>query len=698
MNFASLMETRTLWKQIEEGWRDRHKPEGSRFLGNNNFSSNPTNSVESLLNFLANDLKRVGSVSFDRLNDRWGDFQNRNWIKIITFILSEYAYYNNIEGSFWSSLCSKLKIPNTQGIKKTFYDILNEGFDLLGVVQARGGYRYVSTLYLQSGIPQQSLPHFAELVGYVSNNLGWWNIAYRYNEIDLAQTLYDLASEKYSERRTLKRFLSISCPNDLYPQKQVEPLSGNFLKYIATVALELERRQKNPNILKNENLREQYLQGLSLPYNFFLRNWDNLASVLTPQQVSPTRASQVIRQRKRELRLHLDTSELNLQIVLPEQSLWRKEWRDLSNSFCQIPQAKWESNIDYPNSLEIPELWVNLNNLSESWTWQLKDANNCNLIEWHCEGVKNSFPLLIFDPETGDYISVNPDNIKITGLNELICYFPTHVTLQLNDDIKVTDSCFPCLIENWQAKQIRLKSKSATFNLIGENIFISVKWQAPTNRQPLVRGLQLKGKKATYLEVPQIYYPLGDSVEALRIQIEDMDRQTTITPPDQAIPVRHIDEAWQRVEINEWIKITGHYEVKLWQGNWSWSASIMIQPQCQISVNTNNQANTQQIQIQNSRHHEISAILPVVYNCNSDFWLEEISIKGLWPFEPIVFIFSGKDKNNKHTYSAQADRLGCLNLSIMPFRETVLDGNYYCLEWSRLGNLEKLIETLIEME
>ncbi len=258
MNFSSPEHTRNVWGQIEENLRDRHKLKGARFLGNNKFSSN---SIESLLDSLADNLAQVGTVSIDRLNKRWGDRQNRNWVKIITFVLSEYAYYNDAEGGFWDNLFVRLQISNTQGIKQAFYNILQEGFDLLGVVKAKGGYKYLSTLYLQSGIPQQSLSHFAELVRYVANNLGWWNIVHRYNEIDLAQTLYDIALEKHPEKRTLNRFLKISCLNDRPDREDVEPLSGNLLKYIATVALELERRQQSPSILTNEQKREQYLQG-----------------------------------------------------------------------------------------------------------------------------------------------------------------------------------------------------------------------------------------------------------------------------------------------------------------------------------------------------------------------------------------------------------------------------------------------------
>ncbi len=151
MDFSDPHHTEYVWSQIEPTLRDRQKLKGSRFLGNNNFSQN---SVNTLLEALATNLASLGTISINNLNNSWGDRQNRNWVKIITFVLSEYAYYNESEGSFWESLFIRLGISDTQGTRQAFYNILKEGFSLLGVVQAGGGYRYLSTLYLQSGIPR----------------------------------------------------------------------------------------------------------------------------------------------------------------------------------------------------------------------------------------------------------------------------------------------------------------------------------------------------------------------------------------------------------------------------------------------------------------------------------------------------------------------------------------------------------------
>jgi len=681
MDFSSHEHTQYVWNQIEELWSDSKKTVGERFLGNNRFAFG---SVEALLDALSDDLSKIGTISIDKLNARWGDLRNRYWVKIITFVLSEYAYYYNAEGGFWSSLFQRLKIADIQGTKQTFWRILKEGFNLLGIAKAKGGTKYLSTLYLQSGIPKHNLRHFAELVDDISSNLGWWNVAHRYDADDLAQTLHDRALETHSQRPILQRFLKSSCSGI---ESDVEPLSGNIFKYIATVALELERRGLNPESLKDE----QDLQGFSLPYNFFLRDWGDLVSVLSPKRGSQARANKVIRQRKRELRLRLDTLELNLQLVLPEQLLWRKEWRSLSGTYCQIPQTNWESLIPYPDSLGIPELCVNLSKLCDRWTWQLKAAGQQDLLEWACEGVSSDLPLLIFDAETGDRIVVSSENPNIIGFSEIVCYFPESATLQISEGIEVIDAFFPCLISDWQAKQIRLNQKSDSFSVVSDLLTIALQWQVANNNQPILRGLQLKGKQPNYLEAPQIYYPLENSVESLRIQIEDMDRQKTVTPPDMEIAVRVTDETWQRISLSDWIISTGNYEVKLWRVGWSWSTTFAIASNYQVST----KLDFSKIQIQNSNHQDISLLLPIVAPNRPQFWQEELKIQGLWVFEPVIFLLSGGDENHVFSYSVQANQSGVLNLSLMSLREALPDCDRYSLDWIRSGTSQRLIEVLI---
>ncbi|MCY7332539.1 MAG: hypothetical protein LH649_07735 [Pseudanabaena sp. CAN_BIN31] len=196
-----------------------------------------------------------------------------------------------------------------------------------------------------------------------------------------------------------------------------------------------------------------------------------------------------------------------------------------------------------------------------------------------------------------------------------------------------------------------------------------------------MRGLQLKGKQPNYLEAPQIYYPLENSVESLRIQIEDMDRQKTVTPPDMEIAVRVTDETWQRISLSDWIISTGNYEVKLWRVGWSWSTTFAIASNYQVST----KLDFSKIQIQNSNHQDISLLLPIVAPNRPQFWQEELKIQGLWMFEPVIFLLSGGDENHVFSYSVQANQSGVLNLSLMSLREALPDCDRYSLDWIRSG-------------
>ena len=686
MDFSNCDHTKLVWEQIEQNWGDRKKKEGERFLGNNKLARK---SVEDIINALSEDLANIGSLSIENLNAKWGDRQARNWVKIITFLLSEYAYYNESENGFWQSVCQRLKVKDIQGARKAFCAVLREGFNLLGLAKAHGGAKYLATLYLQNGIPQQNLKHFAELVEDIAENLGWWNIAYRYESGDLAQTLYDWTEQKHRERMSLRRVLKNSCQDDGSNPAYVEPLSGNILKYIAMVALEIERRSLNLKTLTDVQKREKFLQSLNLPYSFFLRDWLNLVSVLMPRAVAQRKANKVIREIKKELRLRLDTLELNLQLVLPAQNLWRKEWKNLHGTIAQIPQAKQEYIIPYPYSLELPETSVGLNILSDRWTWQLKDANQQDLLEWTCEGVQDEFPLLIFDANTGDRLILNFDDLQIIGVNEIVCYFPKVANLEFEKDIAVIDDCFPCLIADWQAKQIRLTGQSATFSLIGDRLNLEVQYQSANVDQPILRGLQLKAKQPTYLEVPQIYYPLNNSFQSIHMQIEDMDRQLTVTPPDTEIMLRTNEKDWQQINLSQWIKSIGNYKVNLWQGSWNWSTSFVTKQNYQALANPY----FAQVQIQNAQQQNVFSSLPIQCSTNNHFWTEAITIEGLWSFEPIVFVLSSNGESHTFQHSMQADQTGCLNLSLMSLREALPDSDRYALDWIRFGNSQRLIET-----
>lgn len=192
-------------------------------------------------------MKNLDTITYNKLYERFYE-PEQNWLKILTFALSEYAYYySSVTERFWHGWCEKLKLPYNQSKENTFRQIVGEGFDLLGIVKAKGGYRYVSTLWLQSGIPQQNLKHFSQLVQEFSNEYGWWEIAHSSCE-DISEELFNFCQEKHPQWGTLINFLKASCPQK--ENEEVEPISGQLLQGIAVVAVELERQGTLPEELK----------------------------------------------------------------------------------------------------------------------------------------------------------------------------------------------------------------------------------------------------------------------------------------------------------------------------------------------------------------------------------------------------------------------------------------------------------------
>ena len=418
------------------------------------------------------------------------DEPKQNWLKILTFALSEYAYhYSSPEDKFWQGCCQRLNLAYNQGIEKTFRDIAAEGIDILGLVTAKGGYRYVSTLWLQSGVPKQNLDHFSQLVQEVSDEYGWWELAHTERE-DLSQELLDFCQNKHPQWGTLIHFLKSSCSLD--GEDEVEPISGQLVQGIATVAQELERKGHSPELLRDDNQREDLLGSYYLPQNFFLRNWDTLIRVLTPKERQGGNRRVIISRRKKPLSLILDVADsLNIQLVLPEQSLGCAEWKNLSETFCQIPESGWEGTIPDSGVFSIPGQVVNVSSVCDRFHWQLLNHKGSCLIEWHLEGVASDFPCLIFDAWSGEHIPLHLPNPSISGTEEIIYFTPRDVQLAFANGIEILDSCVPSSIRGWLGQHIRLTTKESSIVFATPNSAISqsIIWKLFNNEQPQLMPL-----------------------------------------------------------------------------------------------------------------------------------------------------------------------------------------------------------------
>jgi len=192
--FSQPRRAAQIWQQlqIEDYWGHYDRPPGQRFLGS---ICIPRNEIETLLDIVRGSFSRVQPFTFAQLNERFGFDLQQHWIKITTLALSEYAYYDECDSGFWQGLCDRLNLPNSQGVQNVLREIVRRGTSQLGLVAVKDRrdttrIRCVSTLWLQSGIPQQNLTHFADLLSDISQAYGWWEISHAEPE-DLSHLMDD---------------------------------------------------------------------------------------------------------------------------------------------------------------------------------------------------------------------------------------------------------------------------------------------------------------------------------------------------------------------------------------------------------------------------------------------------------------------------------------------------------------------------
>jgi hypothetical protein len=680
-NFSRLGQAKNLWQQISSHWSHRDRPTGQRFLGSVRLSQKATNDV---LDIVGDNLRTLKQLTYDSLYEKFGDLE-QNWLKILTFALSEYAYYySSIGEGFWHGFCERLKLRYTHSKENTLRQVVGEGFDLLGIVKAKGGYRYVSTLWLQSGIPQQNLTHFSQLVQEVSDEYGWWELSHTSYD-DLSQELLEFCQEKHPQWGTLINFLKSSCSE----RDQVEAISGSLVQGIAVVAQAIERQGASAEVLKNEQEREKLLGNYYLPQSFFLRNWETLIQVLTPKERYQRNSKKIGNRRPKPLSLVLDIFDsLNIQLILPEQSLWKSEWQCKGGTFCKIADARWEGNISTSGEVTICTEPVNVKSVAEQWTWQLLDhLGNC-LNEWKLEGIATDFPCLIFDAWTGDNLNLDFDRPIIKGTKEIICYTPTDVCLDFGDGIEILDSCVPCSIKGWQGQQLKLTTTKSSIVFIvfsDEEIttFRSISWKLSSEAQPSLRGIQLKGKKSVYIEIPTFWYPPVEEELSLNISIENITRQRTIVTTNEKISP---SINWQEIPLAQWVTEPGKYETHFWNQSHRWSYEFEIE----LDYHVEEKLDSNELKISSALQGRIKS-LPIKSDNPDKFWAQEIHIEALWPLEVLTFKLS--ERQEKVFYLGQADTSGNLRMSLATFYDLLPGSDWYALDYQRFSvEPQRLIE------
>lgn len=696
-DFRNVKYINHLWENtILPYWNHKDHPAGYRFFGN--VTIKPTES-DRLISIVGKNLQKLDCITDNSLQQSFSAL-DKDWIKIITFALSEYAYYYSDE-KFWSGFCDRIGIEHNQAVENTLRQVTEQGINLLGLVRATGGYRYVSTLWLQSGIPKQNISHFVTIVQDVADEYGWWDISHS-SATDIGKALWQCWQNRYSQWGTIRHFLNLENSN-----ADLEPISGQLVKNIAIVARELEHKNVASEQLQDKETREKILGDSNLSYNFFLRDWSDLITVLSPRTGKPDRS--IAKKSNQPPYLYLDIANtLNTQLILPEQSLWKKEWRNLRGTYCQIPEAGWEDDIPSHGNLKIPELEIDVKKAADKWSCQLQNNHRNQIHQWEHEGINSEFPCLVFDAISGEHIQIDIAEPKIIGIEGIILFTPKEVEIEFDNNldnrsllshcglgvspsgangvetnktalprnIEVIDSFVPSSIKGWRGKEVRLVESEALIQI--QSIIIS--WQLQKQEQPQLIGLRLKGKKVIYISTPTLYYPPQVQELTLNYLIESTDQKNIIAKDNLVIPVNN---QCTEVNLSQWITKAGNYQATFWSQEKQWPYRFEVQEEYQI------------YEYQGYRNLKIcdrnNNLLPIpAKHDNVDqFWAEEIKIENLYPLEELTLNL--KSNSEQYNFQQQADNLGNLTLSLACLYDCLPKCDRYSLDIKQSGSEFKRI-------
>ncbi|MFZ4730128.1 MAG: chromosome partitioning protein ParA, partial [Pseudanabaena sp.] len=494
--------------------------------------------------------------------------------------------------------------------------------------------------------------------------------------------------ERHPQWSTLIGFLKISYSNT----EKVEPISGQLVQGIASVALELERNQENPEILRDVNQRESRLSNYYLPKHFFLRDWDNLIQVLTRTQRHGSSYLRTIKPRKKPLSMVLDIFNTgNIQLVLPEQNLREPKWSALLGRYCHIPDfisgSIWEGNIPHSNSefLNISEQIINLRSMETQWRLHLLAHDKSELIFWCQDGITDALPCLIFDANIGTHISLDTANPIIFKTNEVICFVPKHIKLKLNNEIDILSSYVPCSISGWYGQHIQLLSHNSEIALIqsGQNSPILISWQISDKQQPVLRGLKIKERKEIYIEAPTFWHPPTSQDLSFNISVENLTSQEITARTSVEIL---ISDRWQSILLEQMISTSGKYLVRFWNENLRYSYSFELK-----SLHLMSEASSfADIQVFKGLQ-DIAESLPIQCDRLEQFWAQTITIRGLWTLEKVTLTLS--NGASQISYVIYADKSGAIMISLATLHGKLSDSDWYALDFQRSGmETQRLVE------
>lgn len=677
-----------LWNQyIEPYWEHKDYPEGTRFLG---AIAIPKEVSESILDFLANRIQSFEVITYEALDNYFKGWKDdRAWLKVFIFALSEFAYYYQPE-RFYFEFCERLKTKHSQLVEKTLRDIIDEGAKNLGLIEVFAGNSYLATLRLQNGVPIEHVLDLVELLKSFANQYSWDSISEE-KPSDLAQLLLSQCQRDFAQHTRLIRFLK-SCL-----RAGVEPISGKLVKGILLIKHKLrtsDLKFDDLKSLKTNELVVDLLKEKDLFTSFFFKYWDELFEVLinsggldstnlsnqprqksVPERVKPLKSE--------ELYLFLNEDD-EIEVVLNAHIFWKSEWETLRGNPITISEANWQDTIPDEGDLYIPEIHQVIRDIINpplKFCWKLTSQSGAVLYQWNNKNLGTNTLLLIFDSASGDYI---PD-ITLSTSKEIIVFYHAEAKLENLENIEIFEEYIPCSINDWVGQGLYLQNERGKFSHYYQGKIDNFTWgyseEKIQSNKPQLRGLHFPRKRTQFVDIPTLWYPPIYNDKELTLIIRQPDGNYISKKVTLAA-----SEHWQKINLNpQYFSSSGKYRLELQnkhQENLFASEFILENP----VFNTENLIINSSLY---SRGDKID-ILPINATDATQFWTNDLLFKNLWPFENINFQLQADLVT--HNFIKVADENGNLKVNLSSMRDTLPEAKDYILSYQKFSeNYKKIV-------
>ncbi|MFM7887021.1 MAG: hypothetical protein ACKPCM_10090, partial [Pseudanabaena sp.] len=240
-------------------------------------------------------------------------------------------------------------------------------------------------------------------------------------------------------------------------------------------------------------------------------------------------------------------------------------------------------------------------------------------------------------------------------------------------------------ISGWYGQHIQLLSHSSEVILIrsGQYPPLTIKWQVSDNKQPVLRGLKIKGKKEVYLEAPTLWHPPTSQDLSFNISFENLTSQEITARTSIEILA---SDRWQSISLQQKILTSGKYLVRFWNENLRYSYSFELK-----SLHLMSEAsNFSDLQVFNGQG-DIVENLPIQCDRLEQFWSKTITIRELWTLEKVTLTLCNGESNI--SYVVYADKSGTVMISLATLHGKLSDSNWYALDFQCSGmGTQRLVE------